>query len=345
MKIKVLLVDGNWNLKRNFKKLHLLDANKESCGGSYGFMKSLSSAINKVMPDRVIVAWDGIKAGKYRYEIYNQYKANRKKDWEEDESVYIEKELTPDDLEKKDFLTQKKRTSKILDMMYIRQLESKYVEADDLIAGYILQSEKEQRDEEIIIFSRDKDFKQMISDRVSIFSPDSIGLITKKNFREKNGYTLENELLFRCFEGDKSDCIQGVNGIAVNTLKKYFPDVADRKYSYQELSDKCNYFINEEKSKLKVFEKIIESKSILYRNAVLMNLRKPFLDDKANEDLKKISNHFIDERDIKGAIDILTKEYIFLLKQDEVDLSYFFSPFYRIMNKELEYKNKKNNNC
>lgn len=337
-------MDGNWNLKRNFKKLQLLDSYKNSCGGSYGFIKSLSSVLKKTLPDRVIVMWDGMKAGKMRYDIYKPYKANRKKDWDKEEDIYADRLEDSDDLEKLDLLTQKMRTFNVLEMLYIRQIEVDYIEADDLIAGYVLQSEREQRDEDIIIFSRDKDYKQLISERVSIVTPDSVNMITIKNFKEKNGYVIENELLFRCFEGDKSDCISGVNGITINTLKKIFPDVVDKKYSYKELSDRCLYFINEEKKKQKVYQKIVDARHILYRNAELMNLRKPFLSEQAKVELDEISKFSLEEREIKDAIDLLTIEYIELMQKDGIDMGSFFSPFYRIMNKEMEYKKNKNNN-
>jgi len=342
--MKTFLIDGNWNLKRNFKKLQLLDGYKQSCGGSYGFIKSLSVAISKTLPDRVIVMWDGKKAGKYRYDIYNQYKSNRKKDWESEDGVCDSQESVEEKEEKLDFLTQKKKVVNTLDYLYIRQIEVDYIEADDLIAGYILQSKKEDRDEDIVIFSRDKDFKQLISERVSIITPDSISVITNKNFMEKNGYTLENELFFKCFEGDKSDCIDGVYGITKNTLIKYFPDVADRKYTYKELSDKCMYFINEEKKKQKVYQKILDSKEILYRNAILMNLKKPFLNTEALSGLDEISNLPIScDRELGDTISSLVKDYGDLLRQDNIEISNCFSPFYRIMGKEKTFAESKNN--
>ena len=65
--------------------------------------------------------------------------------------------------------------------MFIRQLECDYVEADDFIAYYILGNKK--LNEHIYIFSRDKDFHQLISKNVSIITPDSFDIINIDNFK------------------------------------------------------------------------------------------------------------------------------------------------------------------
>jgi len=80
--MKTLLIDGDWNLKRNFMKLNeMFSLNGEHCGGSFGFIDSLRSVVNYVFPDRVIVMWDGEASGKFRKEIYPSYKGNRDKSW------------------------------------------------------------------------------------------------------------------------------------------------------------------------------------------------------------------------------------------------------------------------
>ena len=340
MKMKTILVDGNWNLKRNFKRSIILDAYGNNCGGTLGFVKSLRTAINRVLPDRIVVAWDGHRSGILRHSIYPPYKANRNKDWDNEERIYSGDFKSFEDKEKYDFLIQKINTQNILEELFVRQMEVDLIEADDLIAGYVQLSEWEQRDEHIVLFSRDKDFKQFISDRVSVMTPDSVTMITPKNFKEKNGYILENELLVRCFEGDVSDSIEGVKGITVNQLSKYFPDFCDRKYTYQDLFNRAMYMINEEKNKSKTLQKIVDSKNVLYRNAQLMNLKKPFLNDQALEEIRRVTHlPMDDDRSIKRLIQTFMLDgYIDLIKQDGIDIGSFFSPFYRIMSKELDFK-------
>jgi 5'-3' exonuclease len=118
--------------------------------------------------------WDGFHSGKLRYDIYPPYKANRNKDWEKTQKAIATDGLyNPQDLERVEMLKQKIQVQNYLDELYIRQAEVDLIEADDLIAQYILRSKSD--DEEIIVFSRDKDYLQLISDPVrvmtSVFGP------------------------------------------------------------------------------------------------------------------------------------------------------------------------------
>lgn len=333
--MRVLLVDGQWNLKRNFKKRQdLKTSTGYLCGGSFGFLDSLKSTMNRVLPDRVVVMWDGFHSGKLRYDIYPPYKANRNKDWERTQKAIATDGLyNPQDLERVELLKQKMQVQNYLDELYVRQVEVDFIEADDLIAQYILRSESD--DEEIIVYSRDKDYLQLISDKVSIMSSDSAFFINKKEYENKYGHSLDNELLFKCFEGDKSDKIEGVRGITRETLIKYFPNIKKEKYLYSRLVEES--LEAQKKKKLKIYDKIIESESILYRNAKLMNLKKPFLNDEAIKKVDAVKHGTLGEdRSVEKAVSLFIRDGMISHLQDG-NLEDFFSPFYRIMTKEVEY--------
>jgi DNA polymerase-1 len=333
--MKTLLVDGQWNLKRNFKKRQdLKTSTGYLCGGSFGFLDSLKSTMNRVLPDRVVVMWDGFHSGKLRYDIYPPYKANRNKDWEKTQKAIATDGLyNPQDLERVEMLKQKIQVQNYLDELYIRQVEVDLIEADDLIAQYILRSESD--DEEIIVYSRDKDYLQLISDKVSIMSSDSAFFINKKEYENKYGHSLDNELLFKCFEGDKSDKIEGVRGITRETLIKYFPNIKKEKYLYSRLVEES--LEAQKKKKLKIYDKILESESILYRNARLMNLKKPFLNDEAIKKVDAVKHGTLGEdRSVEKAVSLFIRDGMISHLQDG-NLEDFFSPFYRIMTKEIEY--------
>jgi DNA polymerase-1 len=333
--MRVLLVDGQWNIKRNFKKRQdLKTSTGHLCGGSFGFLDSLKSTMNRVLPDRVVVMWDGFHSGKLRYDIYPPYKANRNKDWEKTQKAIATDGLyNPQDLERVEMLKQKIQVQNYLDELYIRQVEVDLIEADDLIAQYILRSESD--DEEIIVYSRDKDYLQLISDKVSIMSSDSAFFINKKEYENKYGHSLDNELLFKCFEGDKSDKIEGVRGITRETLIKYFPNIKKEKYLYSRLVEES--LEAQKKKKLKIYDKILESESILYRNAKLMNLKKPFLNDEAIKKVDAVKHGTLGEdRSVEKAVSLFIRDGMISHLQDG-NLEDFFSPFYRIMTKEIEY--------
>lgn len=332
--MKTLLVDGQWSLKKNFHKRKGLEANGCLCGGSFGFLDSLRAAINKVLPDRVVVFWDGFNSGKLRYEIYKPYKSNRKKDWDAEYHALSTDGLeSPEDRERVEIVLQKNVASEFLAAFYIRFLEVKYIEADDLIAYYILNSKI--LDEEIFIYSRDHDFTQLVSPTVSILNPDNFELITIHNFKKTYGYTVENELLFKCFNGDHSDKIEGVKGVTTENLLQHFPLMAEEKYMYNRLVEEC--YNKKREKKLKIYDKIIESRSVLYRNAQLMNLKKPFINEEVKAEMQKIIYEPIDKNfTIKTAMDLfISKGFSKFVKNEFLDL--FFAPFFRIINKEKEF--------
>ncbi len=337
-KMRTLIIDGNWNLKRNFfKRKDLKTSTGHLCGGLFGFLDSLKTIINKTLPDRVIVMWDGFQSGKLRYEIYPPYKASRNKDWERtDRAIATDGLNNPEDKERVEFLNQKIRLQNYLEELYIRQVEVDYIEADDLIAQYVLKSESD--DEQIIIFSRDKDYLQLISGKVSVMTPDSSLCLNKFQYEQKYGHTLDNELLFKCFEGDNSDSIEGVKGITRNLLIKHFPTIASEKYLYSRLVQEATDA--KSKKKLKFYDKIIEAESVLYRNAKLMNLRKPFLNQEAIDKVDIVKRGVLDDsREIGQAMSSFISDGMLPLV-GEANLDYFFSAFYRIMTKEKEYASR-----
>src|ERR1035437_5701004 len=160
--MQTLLVDGQWNLKRNYFTRRNITANGELCGALFGFLDSLRSAINRTLPDRVIVFWDGFHSGKLRYNIYPPYKASRNKNWEAEKVMFEKDRMDMTDKEREGFelAKQKFKTQSYLEELFVRQIEVDFIEADDLIASYILKSKNDN--ERFIIFSRDGDFNQLI---------------------------------------------------------------------------------------------------------------------------------------------------------------------------------------
>lgn len=344
--MKILLVDGTWCLKKNFhKRRDLVNSKRKPCGGTFGFLDSLKSVINKTMPDRVVVFWDGFNSGKLRYNIYKPYKAKRKKNFENEIRV-ISTEGIGSDKDNEDFqmLIQKIDTQTYLEELFVRQCEEDYIEADDLIAYYIIGNDN--KDDEILIYSRDKDFLQLIDEKVSILTPDNFEIININNFKEKVGFTIENALLIKCIEGDDSDEITGIGGVKRDTLFKHFPDMINERYTFKRLTEEAyaiqNARINgkPKKKRLMQLDKIIESENIVYRNAILMNLKKPFLNEDAILSVDSLRNNALDsDRSIEVAMNMFATDgyHQFLINGD---LNYFFGPFYALKAKEKEFESK-----
>lgn len=339
--MKVLLIDGNWNLKRNYMKLNEMFSLKgEHCGGSFGFMDSLRSVINHVLPDRVVVFWDGESSGKLRKDIYNVYKSNRDKPWMNSSQHMNNNIIEYEEKRKYSILNQKIKVKNYLEELFVRQIEVDFIEADDLIAQYILTREP---DESIVIFSSDKDFYQLINENVSILRPSDKFFITIHNFKKTFGYTLDNSLLLKCFEGDESDNISGVEGIGLKTILKFFPKFSEEKYDIERIiSESVDIY---RQKKLKNLEKIIGCRRIIERNMKLMNLKEPFLNDTAIREIDEIrstvlcSNDSFMDRSINNAMKLMIKDgYTKHVFNEDMDL--FFKPFYRLVVKEKEFSKK-----
>jgi len=160
--IKTLLVDGNNLFKIGFHGAKDVFNNGDHVGGVYHFVNILRKFLEEHNHDKVVVFWDGESNSSIRKSIYPQYKENRRESMNE--------------YKYESYLYQRSRVKQYLEEIFVRQIEVEDNEADDLIAHYC----KISKDEQIIIFSADKDLTQLISENVTIYSP-----ITKQYF--KNG--------------------------------------------------------------------------------------------------------------------------------------------------------------
>ena len=324
---KVLLIDGTWLLKRNYHKRNMEEVNGEKCGGSYGFLDSLRAVINKVFPDKVIVMWDGLNSGYLRYEIYKPYKANRKKSWTKElNAISTEGIESQEDKELINVLERKFTVKNFLEELCIKHLEIDLIEADDLIGYYIL---NKKISEKIIIYSRDGDYPQLVSADVSVLNPDNLEMTTIYNFKKVHGYIVENALLFKCFSGDKSDKIEGVKGVTINKLLEEFPRMAEEKYTYNRLVEEC--YEKKKTKKIKFYDKIIGGRDVLYRNAQLMNLKKPFINEEVKSEMQRIMYEPIERIfSTESAMNLFIQKGFTKFVRSE-NLSLFFAPFFSVM--------------
>jgi len=337
---KVLLIDGEWNLKRNFMKRQDLFSKGEHCGGSYGFLDSLRSIVDKTMPDRVVVFWDGIMSGVFRQKIYPLYKGDRNKSWDEESYYFTDDEIDEERQRKYSTLKQKIKVKNYLEELCVRQVEVEYVEADDLLGLYV---KNKSKDESVIIYSSDKDFHQLVDKDVCVIRPSDGKVITIQNFKEIFGYTHKNALFAKCIEGDTSDCISGLKGVGMKKMKTYFPRFFDERYTLDELIKEAEE--KYEEKPLKIYEQIINGRQVIELNRQLMNLKSPMVNQKAIDEVTEILDCIIimpsveQERGINNAMKMLVKDG-FNMHIFNSDLSLFFRPFNRLISKEKDYSSK-----
>ena len=122
----------------------------------------------------------------------------------------------------------------------------------------------------VTICSTDRDFLQLVNNRISVWSPIKKKMYTPSVMQEEFGFSSKNYLLYRSFIGDKSDNIPGLKGVGPKSLIKYFPMFTeDRELSVQEIVE---YADNVDK-KYKVHELVSNNKELLDLNYKLMQLK------------------------------------------------------------------------
>lgn len=362
-----LLVDGN-----SLLKMSLVDKRMNGEGKEYGavflFLRQLGQLLQKKDFNYCIVCWDGYNSGILRYNIYEDYKANRDKHYElasgtSDYDKYINnfmkncirhsnskrKEVKRAETDDELFQRQRDILQDILENLYIRQFIYDEVEGDDLIAYYVQHKKPNER---VVIVSGDRDLTQLINDEVCQYIPSSKKFISPKNSAEELGMTHENTLLKKIICGDDSDNIKGIKGVGELTLLKLFPEMKVEKTSLEAIIERSKVLLEERKADkkkpLKSLENIvngvtdgIQGKDIYEINRKIIDLSEPLLTDEAREGLKnEMHAPLSDEgRDIKSIYDIIYKNGMNDLLDEKIFGS-IFGMFERIMKMEKEFSKK-----
>tara|TARA_R110000822_G_scaffold128195_14_gene263924 strand:- start:606 stop:1676 length:1071 start_codon:yes stop_codon:yes gene_type:complete len=269
---RVLIIDGLNMFIRSFSGSPMMNHVGDHIGGTVGFIRSLFSIINKFKPTRCVVIFDGRDGGKHRRKIFPNYKAGRKN--KDRLNRYVDVDGIIDNVAS--FRGQMDRLEQYLHVLPLTMMSIDYVEADDVIAHIVKTYYNSNEFGEIVIASSDKDFYQLIDDRVSVYAPTKKKLYDTQLLKSEFNLSPTNYLTFRTFDGDNSDNIPGVKGVALKTLLKFFPSITDRDMGYEEIVEMSNQKITDG-SKLKIFRNIITATEQLAMNMELMQLQDAYI--------------------------------------------------------------------
>lgn len=341
MKIRSLLIDSSYLLKRSINGAK--DVYTDSfghIGGLYMFMTVVRKLIKEHKINKCVLFWDGENGGVYRHQIDLAYKANRKtKSWH-DKIELSEREIKLEEEKEESILKQKKRIQAYAEELFLRQIEVDEIEADDLIAEYCMSNHEI---EDIILYTNDRDFSQLLDLGITIIFNNIDTPITKYNYIMFFKHYYQNALVVKVITGDDSDNIQGIKGIKENMLIKHIPDVKHRKITVKEICHKAK-LINEERVKnkkkpLKVLENLLNGVDRLKINHKLINLKKPFLNDIAIDELEQLKLPLSpDGRSSKILYNMMLEDG-FLSVYTTGNFVNYVEPFYTvIMNEKQLYK-------
>lgn len=256
----VLLVDGLNLFIRNFCANPLV-VEGQHVGGIVGSVQSLGFLVRSHTPSEVVVVWEGGGSSRRRA-INPNYKNGRR-------PVGLnrnEQDGITDTVENRNW--QLKFLVNVLQDTPVRQIYITDVEADDVI-GYMARYMFEGKN--IIICSSDHDYYQLLSERVSIYSPTLKEMVTLETFRQKYEVTPWNFMIARCFMGDASDALPGIEGIGLKTLLNRVDVIKEeRKLSVDDVISECESKVTT--SKVKAYKSIVDNAHTARTNFRLMTL-------------------------------------------------------------------------
>lgn len=225
---KLLLVDGNSLLHRAYHAYPDLSTSEgEKVGAVYGFTNLMLSAIEKLSPNHVIVAWDVSKIT-FRHEVYKEYKAGRP-EMDEDLADQIE------------------RTKEVVGILNIPQFGINGFEADDII-GTISKLATTGPDTQVTIMTGDRDALQLVSGaKVIVYMPSlgtsrfnngkdrGVSIYDEEAVKAKYGLTPKQIIDLKGLMGDASDNIAGVPGIGQVTATKLLQQAGSVEEVYEKI--------------------------------------------------------------------------------------------------------------
>ena len=262
---KVLVIDMMNQFLRTFCTLPFVNENGIHVGGLVGTMFTIGIAIRMLNPTRVICVFDGKGGSQRRRKIYPEYKENRRA---KKIRAAVSVKYNSDEVDKM-ISWQLSRLIEYLRTLPLNIVIVDNIEADDSIA-YI--SKQILTESDIYIMSTDKDFYQLIDNRIKVWNPTTKLIVNPEKVLEKYNISPENFIIGKMFNGDKGDNVPAFGGIGFKTVAKRFPMIQERKH--YELKEILKYaYIH--KDEAAIYEKLssVENIKKLKLNYDLMQLQ------------------------------------------------------------------------
>jgi DNA polymerase-1 len=218
----LILIDGMSLVFRAYHALQrtgMQSPTGEPTFAVFAFANILTSLLDRHDPDAIAVIFDTPEPT-FRHVMYDQYKAHR--------------DAFPEDL-----VPQLERIKQLIGLMGLEMVEMPGFEADDIV-GTICKRESNDG-HEILCVTSDKDYFQLVSDKVKILRPGKdVGqydVMDANAVREKFGVAPEHVIDVLALIGDSSDNVPGVKGIGEKTAIPLIEQYGSLENLYDHLND------------------------------------------------------------------------------------------------------------
>ncbi len=292
----ILVIDGQNLFIRMYCACPEMSASGEHVGAITGFLKVLQNLSDKFSPSRLIVAWEG-GGSLRRRALFKEYKQNRK-------PIKLNR-FYEDDIPDSEDNKKKQQIFliKLLKLLPVNQIYVSDCEADDVISFVVI---NEFREKKKYIISSDRDFYQLITKDILIYSPYKKIIYTEQELLKEFKIHPNNFALAKAICGDASDNIPGVERVGFKTLVKRIPQFQEpEKLTINQILEFCQ---NTEK-KVQLHTNMINQAEIIKRNIKLVDLSDPFM--LSGTQVKKIQSSielFEPSLDKMGIIRLLSSE-------------------------------------
>lgn len=242
MKKSIYVVDVSSMFFRAFYAIRPLTSTKGvPVNAVYGFMSMIIKLFKDKKPDHVVFCYDR-KEPSFRKSLYTEYKANRTE--------------MPEDLK-----VQMPYLKQVASLLGICDMELDTFEADDLIGTVASMAQKENY--EVFIVSGDKDFCQLVNDKVFLYDTMKEMIYDDAQVKEKHGVTPAQFIDYLAITGDTSDNIPGVAGIGPKGAQKLIEQFGTLEDIYANI---------DQVSSASIKEKLLKSKDLALLSKKLVTI-------------------------------------------------------------------------
>jgi DNA polymerase I len=222
---KLFLIDAMAMIYRAYFAMistPLINSKGKNTSAVYGFTNSLIKILEEENPDHIAVCCD-TAVPTFRHKEFPQYKAQRQE--------------IPTDMP-----WQIAKTKDVVRAFNIPIIEVDGYEADDIIGTLVKQAEKERVLSYMV--TPDKDFMQLVSDKIFMYKParnlygskmSEVEIIDKEGVKKKFGVTPEKVIEVLGLMGDTSDNIPGIKGVGEKTAMSLIQEFGSIENIYKNI--------------------------------------------------------------------------------------------------------------
>jgi DNA polymerase I len=241
------LIDGTAYIYRAYHAIRSLSNSKGlPTNAVFGFTRMVMKLMEERSPEYVAMFFDA-KGPTFRHEMYDAYKANRPP--------------APEDM--------------VMQLPYIKKISAGFnlpvfelpgFEADDLIGTIAIQAE--QAGFNVVMVTGDKDFMQLVSDKITIWDPMKDKRIDCETIRAEFGIEPRQFIDVLGLAGDTADNVPGVPGVGPKTAIALVKTHRNMERLYEEIDT-----ITKKKQKEKLL--LFKDQALLSRQLVTIDTQAP----------------------------------------------------------------------